>query len=145
MKSLFIWFWSVIFFTHNACNYITLFKKAKCSVEVFSFCVFADNGRLKYKISFEEKERSKCLVSGNHIAFDCMPHADQLAIGTRVLVKCRGEETRFCPGIVAELPNRKNRMRFVNVMKPWQCFWLVAKLCFDADIYLFIFFIFLGS
>lgn len=97
-----------------------MFKTGKSSVEVFSFsfCVFADNGRLKYKISFEEKERSKSLVSGNHIAFDRMPNVDQLAVGTRVVVKCGGEETRFCSGIVAELPNRKNRMRFVNVMKP---------------------------
>ncbi|XP_030267908.1 histone-lysine N-methyltransferase SETDB1-A isoform X2 [Sparus aurata] len=78
--------------------------------------VTKDNGRLKYKISFEEKERSKSLVSGNHIAFDCMPHGDQLAIGTRVVVKCKAEETRFCPGIVAELPNRKNRMRFLVFM-----------------------------
>ncbi|KAM8767872.1 histone-lysine N-methyltransferase SETDB1-A isoform 1-T1 [Acanthopagrus schlegelii] len=78
--------------------------------------VTKDNGRLKYKISFEEKERSKSLVSGNHIAFDHMPNGDQLAVGTRVVVKCGGEETRFCSGIVAELPNRKNRMRFLVFM-----------------------------
>ncbi|XP_073338876.1 histone-lysine N-methyltransferase SETDB1-A [Pagrus major] len=75
--------------------------------------VTKDNGRLKYKIGFEEKEKSKSLVSGNHIAFDLMPQLDQLDVGTRVVIKCKGEEPRFCPGFVAELPNRKNRMRFL--------------------------------
>ncbi|XP_071355732.1 histone-lysine N-methyltransferase SETDB1-B-like [Trachinotus anak] len=70
-----------------------------------------EDGRLKYKISFEEKGKS--LVSGHHIAFDSMPEVEHLFVGARVVVKCKADRTRFCPGVLAELPNRKNRMRFL--------------------------------
>ncbi|KAM9340202.1 histone-lysine N-methyltransferase SETDB1-A [Symphorus nematophorus] len=42
-----------------------------------------------------------------------MPKVDQLFVGARVVVKSKDEKPRFCPGIVAELPGRKNRMRFL--------------------------------
>lgn len=67
---------------------------------------------MKYKISFEDKSRS--LVSGHHIAFDYSPKPEQLFVGARVVVKTKDEKPQFCPGIVAELPDRKNRMRFVG-------------------------------
>lgn len=66
---------------------------------------------MKYKIQFESKGKS--LVSGHHIAFDYMPKVDSLLVGTRVVVKHQTEEGQFCPGTLAELPSRKNRMRFV--------------------------------
>ncbi|XP_067353735.1 histone-lysine N-methyltransferase SETDB1-B-like isoform X5 [Channa argus] len=70
-----------------------------------------DDGRVKYKVNFEE--RGRILVSGHHIAFDCMPKVDQLFVGSRVVVKCPADQPKFCPGILSELPNRKNRMRFL--------------------------------
>ncbi|KAL7382651.1 hypothetical protein ABVT39_025803 [Epinephelus coioides] len=70
-----------------------------------------EDGRLKYKINFEEKGKSR--VSGHHIAFDYMPNVDQLFVGARVVVKRKVEERHFSPGIMAELPSRKNRMRFL--------------------------------
>lgn len=66
---------------------------------------------MKYKIVFEDKGRS--LVSGHHIAFDHSPRPEQLYVGARVVVETEDKKPCFCPGIVAELPNRKNRMRFV--------------------------------
>lgn len=76
--------------------------------------VTKEDGRLKYMISFKEKGQS--LVSGHHIAFDCIPKADQLFVGARVVVKCEAEKPLYCPGFVAELPSRKNRMRFLVFM-----------------------------
>lgn len=73
---------------------------------------FAEDGRVKYKISYEDKGRS--LVSGHHIAFDYSPKPEQLFVGARVVVQTNDEKPQFCPGIVAELPDRKNRMRFVG-------------------------------
>ncbi|XP_033980651.1 histone-lysine N-methyltransferase SETDB1-B-like [Trematomus bernacchii] len=73
-----------------------------------------ENGRIKYKIQFESKLKS--LVSGHHMAFDYMPKVDGLIVGARVVVKHQTEEGQFCPGILAELPNRKNRMRFLVFM-----------------------------
>lgn len=90
----------------NSCHH-------KCCLFVF----FAEDGRVKYKISFDEKGKS--LVSGHHIAFDCLPKAEQLFVGARMVVKCPGDKPdkpKFCPCILAELPSRKNRMRFVFVM-----------------------------
>ncbi|XP_041868017.1 histone-lysine N-methyltransferase SETDB1-A-like isoform X3 [Melanotaenia boesemani] len=69
-----------------------------------------DDGRLKYKVIFE---KGKSLVSGHHIAFEYSPTAEQLFIGARVVVKYTAEKPEFMPGIMAELPNRKNRMRFL--------------------------------
>nr|XP_020441691.1 histone-lysine N-methyltransferase SETDB1-A-like [Monopterus albus]XP_020441692.1 histone-lysine N-methyltransferase SETDB1-A-like [Monopterus albus]XP_020441693.1 histone-lysine N-methyltransferase SETDB1-A-like [Monopterus albus]XP_020441694.1 histone-lysine N-methyltransferase SETDB1-A-like [Monopterus albus]XP_020441695.1 histone-lysine N-methyltransferase SETDB1-A-like [Monopterus albus] len=70
-----------------------------------------EDGRVKYKVIFDEKGKS--LVSGHHIAFDIMPKLGQLYIGARVVVKSQGDQPQFCPGILAELPSRKNRMRFL--------------------------------
>ncbi|CAK6949219.1 histone-lysine N-methyltransferase SETDB1-A-like isoform X2 [Scomber scombrus] len=70
-----------------------------------------EDGGMKYKVSFEDK--GKMLVSGHHIAFQCVPKVTQLFIGARLVVKCPGDEPKFCPGVLAELPTRKNRMRFL--------------------------------
>ncbi|XP_029370403.1 histone-lysine N-methyltransferase SETDB1-A-like isoform X2 [Echeneis naucrates] len=70
-----------------------------------------DDGRVKYKVHFEE--RGKSLVSSHHIAIDCMPQLEHLFVGARVVVKCKPDEFHFCPGILAELPSRKNKMRFL--------------------------------
>ncbi|KAM8766775.1 histone-lysine N-methyltransferase SETDB1-B-like [Acanthopagrus schlegelii] len=68
-------------------------------------------GRLKYKVSFEEKGRS--LVSGHHIAYNNTPKLEQLYVGARVAVACHEHDNVFRPGILAELPSRKNRLRFL--------------------------------
>ncbi|MEQ2241632.1 hypothetical protein ILYODFUR_027287, partial [Ilyodon furcidens] len=70
-----------------------------------------EDGKVKYKITFEEKGKS--LVSGHHIAFDRMAKLEELSIGCRVVVKSSGHKAEFQPGIMAELPNRKNHMRFL--------------------------------
>ncbi|XP_041868027.1 histone-lysine N-methyltransferase SETDB1-B-like [Melanotaenia boesemani] len=76
--------------------------------------VTKEDGRLKYKVSFEEK--GKCLVSGHHIAFDTRPKVEQLYVGARVVVRCQNNKFRFRPGILSELPSRKNQFRFLVFM-----------------------------
>lgn len=71
---------------------------------------FAEDGRLKYKVSFEEKGKS--LVSGHHIAHDTTPKLEQLYVGARVVVRSEENTSLFRPGILAELPSRKNRSRY---------------------------------
>lgn len=73
--------------------------------------VSKDDGTIKYKVTFVDK--GKMLVSGHHIAFDAMPKLAQLAIGSRVLSKCKPELSYYSPGILGELPSRKNHMRFL--------------------------------
>ncbi|XP_030603435.1 histone-lysine N-methyltransferase SETDB1-B-like isoform X1 [Archocentrus centrarchus] len=73
--------------------------------------VTREDGRLKYKVSFEEKGKS--LVSGHHVAFDTTAKVEQLYVGARVVVQCQDNKFRFQPGVVAELPSRKNRLRFL--------------------------------
>ncbi|XP_038135205.1 histone-lysine N-methyltransferase SETDB1-B-like [Cyprinodon tularosa] len=73
-----------------------------------------DDGRLKYKVSFEDK--GTCLVSGHHISFNTRPKVEQLYIGARVVVRCQNNKYRFRPGILAELPSRKNQFRFLMFM-----------------------------
>nr|XP_046273292.1 histone-lysine N-methyltransferase SETDB1-B-like [Scatophagus argus]XP_046273293.1 histone-lysine N-methyltransferase SETDB1-B-like [Scatophagus argus] len=73
--------------------------------------VTREDGRLKYKVSFEE--RGKSLVSGHHIAFDTPAKLEQLYVGARVVVSCQDNKSQFQPGILAELPTRKNRSRFL--------------------------------
>ncbi|TKS88359.1 Histone-lysine N-methyltransferase SETDB1-B [Collichthys lucidus] len=68
-----------------------------------------EDGRLKYKVSF--KEKGKSLVSGHHIAFDTTPRLEQLYVGARVVVKC--DDRKFRSAVLAELPSRKNRLRFL--------------------------------
>ena len=79
--------------------------------------LFAEDGRVKYKVSFEEKGR--ILVSGHHIAFDTTPKLEQLYVGARVVVRCPDNKFRFRPGVLAELPSRKNRLRCV--LEPFLC------------------------
>lgn len=73
-----------------------------------------EDGRLKYKVNFEEKGKS--LVSGHHIAFDKTPRLEQLYIGARVVVRCQENKFRFRPGVLGELPTRRNRLRFLVFM-----------------------------
>ncbi|XP_020788482.1 histone-lysine N-methyltransferase SETDB1-B-like [Boleophthalmus pectinirostris] len=73
--------------------------------------VTKDDGRVKYKVSFEEKGKS--LVSGHHVALDSPPKLAQLYVGARVVVRCQVNKFRFWPGILAELPSRSNRLRFL--------------------------------
>ncbi|XP_061838746.1 uncharacterized protein [Nerophis lumbriciformis] len=73
--------------------------------------VMKEDGRLKYKVIFEEKGKS--LVSGHHIAFETIPKLEHLYIGARVVVKCQDDATVFRPGMLAELPGKKNRLRFL--------------------------------
>ncbi|XP_070702527.1 histone-lysine N-methyltransferase SETDB1-B-like [Pempheris klunzingeri] len=70
-----------------------------------------EDGRLKYKVSFEEKGKS--LVSGHHIAYDNTPKLEQLYVGARVVVRSQDNKFWFQPAILAELPGRKNRLRFL--------------------------------
>ncbi|XP_054910095.1 histone-lysine N-methyltransferase SETDB1-A-like isoform X2 [Poeciliopsis prolifica] len=70
-----------------------------------------EGGKVKYKVTFEEK--GKILVSGHHLAIDNMPKLEELSIGCRVVVKISNEKVVYKPGIMAELPCRRNRMRFL--------------------------------
>lgn len=73
-----------------------------------------EDGRFRYKIGFEEKGRSR--VSGHHIAFNSAPRLEQLYVGARVVVRCRENKFMFRPAILAELPSRRNRLRFLVIM-----------------------------
>ncbi|XP_036395297.1 histone-lysine N-methyltransferase SETDB1-B isoform X1 [Megalops cyprinoides] len=67
---------------------------------------------LKYKVKFENKGKS--LLSGNHVAFDYHPTLERLYVGARVVAKYKdGNQVWLYAGIVAEMPNSKNRMRFL--------------------------------
>ncbi|XP_033830715.1 histone-lysine N-methyltransferase SETDB1-A-like [Periophthalmus magnuspinnatus] len=70
-----------------------------------------EDGTKKYKVTFEDK--GKVLVSGHHIAYIAVPKLPHLSVGARVLSKCKSEHTFFSPGILGELPSRKNHMRFL--------------------------------
>ncbi|MED6274596.1 hypothetical protein CHARACLAT_017989 [Characodon lateralis] len=70
-----------------------------------------DDGRVKYKVIFDEKGKS--LVSGHHIASDTNPKLEQLYVGARVLIQSPEDDQCFLPGLLAELPSRKNRLRFL--------------------------------
>ncbi|XP_063754645.1 histone-lysine N-methyltransferase SETDB1-A isoform X2 [Eleginops maclovinus] len=74
--------------------------------------IVTKDGRVKYKVCFEEKGRS--LVSGHHIAFDTTPELEQLYVGARVVVQF--QDNKFRPGVLSELPSRKNRLRFLVFM-----------------------------
>lgn len=73
--------------------------------------VTKEDGRVKYKVSFEQKGKS--LVSRHHVALDNPPKLAQLFVGARVVVRCQVNKFRFWPGILAELPSRSNRLRFL--------------------------------
>uniref|UniRef100_A0A674CQE9 SET domain bifurcated histone lysine methyltransferase 1a n=1 Tax=Salmo trutta TaxID=8032 RepID=A0A674CQE9_SALTR len=71
----------------------------------------SENG-CRYKVDFSEKGRS--MLSGHHIAFDHTASLERLYVGVRVVAKFKdAEQSWFYSGILAELPNRKNRMRFL--------------------------------
>lgn len=42
-----------------------------------------------------------------------MPKVEELSVGCRVVVKSPSDATEYQPAIMAELPGRKNRMRFL--------------------------------
>ena len=70
----------------------------------------AGNGMFKYKVKFESKGKS--LLSGNHVAFEYHPTLESLYVGARVVAKYKdGPLSWLYAGVVAEMPNNKNRMR----------------------------------
>uniref|UniRef100_A0A8D3D083 [histone H3]-lysine(4) N-trimethyltransferase n=1 Tax=Scophthalmus maximus TaxID=52904 RepID=A0A8D3D083_SCOMX len=69
------------------------------------------NGIFKYKVKFD---KGKSLLSGNHVAFDYNPTLESLYVGARVVGKYKdGSLVWLYAGIVAEMPNAKNRMRYL--------------------------------
>uniref|UniRef100_A0A671WXB2 [histone H3]-lysine(4) N-trimethyltransferase n=1 Tax=Sparus aurata TaxID=8175 RepID=A0A671WXB2_SPAAU len=59
-------------------------------------------------------DKGKSLLSGNHVAFDYNPTLEILYVGARVVAKYKdGNLVWLYAGIVAEMPNNKNRMRFL--------------------------------
>ncbi|CAL8290527.1 unnamed protein product [Merluccius merluccius] len=70
------------------------------------------NGLFKYKVKFDNKGKS--LLSGNHVAFEYHPTLEGLYVGARVVAKYKdGTLSWLYAGVVAEMPNNKNRMRFL--------------------------------
>lgn len=60
-------------------------------------------------------DKGKSLLSGNHVAFDFNPTLESLYVGARVVAKYKdGNLVWLYAGIVAEMPNNKNRMRWVD-------------------------------
>lgn len=106
---------------------------------------FAEKGQTKYKIHFEEKGKKR--VSAHHIAFDHSPKVQQLCVGARVVVKTQANPRHFRPGILAEMPDRKNKMRCVFRAFTDESFFsrykLTVNLCFSQVVWkLFLFFFF---
>nr|XP_057902997.1 histone-lysine N-methyltransferase SETDB1-A-like isoform X2 [Doryrhamphus excisus] len=64
----------------------------------------------KYKVKLDQK--GKCIVPAHHLAMDGTPTVDYLYIGARVVVGGK-DEVHFRPGILAELPSKKNHHRFL--------------------------------
>lgn len=59
--------------------------------------------------------KGKSLLSGNHIAYDYHPPADKLYVGSRVVAKYKdGNQVWLYAGIVAETPNVKNKLRYLD-------------------------------
>ncbi|XP_041665533.1 histone-lysine N-methyltransferase SETDB1-B-like [Cheilinus undulatus] len=79
--------------------------------EIVEILTREEDGRVKYKVNFEEKGKS--LVSGHHIAFNNPPKLEELYVGARVVVNCPDSKSRFQTAILAELPSRRNRLRFL--------------------------------
>lgn len=74
-----------------------------------ALCLYSGNGVFKYKVKFD---KGKSLLSGNHVAFDYNPTLEILYVGARVVAKYKdGNLVWLYAGIVAEMPNNKNRMR----------------------------------
>ncbi|TNN80979.1 Histone-lysine N-methyltransferase SETDB1-B [Liparis tanakae] len=69
------------------------------------------NSIFKYKVKFD---KGKSLLSGNHVAFEYNPTLEILYVGARVVAKYKdGSLVWLYAGVVAEMPNNKNRMRFL--------------------------------
>lgn len=78
----------------------------------FIFPFYSGPGK-KYKVKFDNKGKS--LLSGNHIAYDYHPPADKLFVGSRVVAKYKdGNQVWLYAGIVAETPNVKNKLRYLD-------------------------------
>lgn len=78
---------------------------------VFLLLYLAEDGRVTYKIKFEDKSGS--LVSGYHMAFEWRPRLNQLKVGIHVVIECKDTTPQYSPGFLAGLPSWKNQMRFV--------------------------------
>lgn len=79
--------------------------------------LYPGNGIFKYKVKFD---KGKSLLSGNHVAFDYNPTLEILYVGARVVAKYKdGSLVWLYAGIVAEMPNNKNRMRWADKAKEW--------------------------
>ncbi|XP_030644436.1 histone-lysine N-methyltransferase SETDB1-A [Chanos chanos] len=73
----------------------------------------ADVGGHKYEVQFDGG-KGKRLLPGHHVAFFGPPLLKQLFVGARVVAKhTEDEDSRLCSAVIAELPDRKNRMRFL--------------------------------
>ncbi|XP_068179414.1 histone-lysine N-methyltransferase SETDB1-B [Antennarius striatus] len=69
------------------------------------------NGVSKYKVKFD---KGKSLLSGNHVAFDYNPTLETLYVGARVVAKYKDRSLVWLyAGVVAEIPNNKNHMRYL--------------------------------
>lgn len=80
-------------------------------IKQLNLCPYLGNGIFKYKVKFD---KGKSLLSGNHVAFDYNPTLENLYVGARVVAKYKdGNLVWLYAGIVAEMPNNKNRMRWV--------------------------------
>lgn len=81
-------------------------------------CLYSGNGIFKYKVKFD---KGKSLLSGNHVAFEYNPTLEILYVGARVVAKYKdGNLVWLYAGIVAEMPNNKNRMRWATKLKSGQ-------------------------
>ncbi|CAJ1083280.1 histone-lysine N-methyltransferase SETDB1-A [Xyrichtys novacula] len=68
--------------------------------------------KTRYKVSFENKKKK--IVSGHHIAVTSPPKVERLSVGCRVVMKCGTDPLIFfAPGTLAEMPTRRNSMRFL--------------------------------
>lgn len=102
------------------------------TIKPFYLFFLTEDGRVKYKVCFEEKGKS--LVSGHHVALDNPPKLDELYVGARVVIQSSDDESSFQPGILAELPSRKNRLRFVSKWTVVHDLFITAAqfCCFDV-------------
>lgn len=90
------------------CHLRLVLNNTHCNTH-FEISYDPGNG-FKYKVKFENKGKS--LLSGNHVAFDYHPTLERLYVGARVVAKYKdGNQVWLYAGIVAEMPNSKNRMR----------------------------------
>ncbi|KAI7799039.1 histone-lysine N-methyltransferase SETDB1-A [Triplophysa rosa] len=71
-----------------------------------------ENGH-RYNIEF--KNDKKCLIPAHHVAFLKPPLLKDLFIGCRVVVSIKDEQDKmhFDAAVLVELPDRRNRMRFL--------------------------------